>query len=209
MILSTCWNANKGLPSVQEKEMRSSRLMSRNDTGLLVIDLQTKLLDKIPLMDKIITKTIQLAEGAKILGIPVFATEQYPKGLGSTVPQLAGRMPNKLEKLSFSCGVLPEVIEFFKLKSVQKILLAGIETHVCVLQTALDLMTQGFQVYLAVDAVGSRHEQDGEWALRRLETAGVVLTTSEMALFEWVEKAGTPEFKEISRLIIETDEKLK
>jgi nicotinamidase-related amidase len=189
--------------------MRSSRLMSRNDTGLLVIDLQTKLLDKIPHKSNIITKTFQLVEGAKILGVPVFATEQYPKGLGSIVIGLAGRLPHKLEKVSFSCGVLPEVIEYFKSKSVQKILLAGIETHVCVLQTALDLMGQGFLVYLAVDAVGSRHERDGEWALRRLETAGVVLTTAETALFEWVEKAGTSEFKEISRLVIETDEKLK
>jgi nicotinamidase-related amidase len=209
MILSTGWNANKGFPSVQEKEMRSSRLMSRNDTGLLVIDLQTKLLDKIPHKSNIIAKTLQLVEGAKILEIPVFSTEQYPKGLGPTVPELAGQLTNQLEKVSFSCGVLPEVIEFFKSKSVQKILLAGIETHVCVLQTALDLMAQGFLVYLAVDAAGSRHEQDREWALRRLETAGVVLTTAETALFEWAEKAGTPEFKEISRLVMETDEKLK
>ena len=189
--------------------MRSSRLMSRNDTGLLVIDLQTKLLDKIPHKSNIIAKTLQLVEGAKILEIPVFSTEQYPKGLGPTVPELAGLLPNQLEKVSFSCGVLPEVIEFFKSKSVQKILLAGIETHVCVLQTALDLMSQGFLVYLAVDAAGSRHERDAEWALRRLESAEVVLTTAEAALFEWAEKAGTPEFKEISRLVIETDEKLK
>lgn len=189
--------------------MRSSRLMSQNDTGLLVIDLQTKLLDKISHKSNIITKTLQLVEGAKILGIPVFATEQYPKGLGPTVPELTGRLPNKLEKVSFSCGVLPEVTGFFKSKSIQKILLAGIETHVCVLQTALDLMAQGFLVYLAVDAAGSRHERDGEWALRRLETAGVVLATVETALFEWAEKAGTPEFKEISRLVIETDKKLK
>ena len=189
--------------------MRSFRLMNRNDTGLLVIDLQTKLLEKISHKDKIIPKTLLLVEGAKILGVPVFATEQYPKGLGPTVPELAGLLANKLEKISFSCGVLPEVVKFFKSKSAKKILLAGIETHVCVLQTALDLMEQGFDVYLAVDAVGSRHEQDREWALRRLETAGVILTTAEAALFEWTEKAGTPEFKEISRLVMEMDEKLK
>jgi len=189
--------------------MRSFRLMSRNDTGLLVIDLQTKLMNKIPHKDKIITKTFQLVAGAKILAVPVFATEQYPQGLGPTIPELAGRLPDKLEKVSFSCGVLPEVIKFFKSKSSKKILLTGIETHVCVLQTAMDLMEQGFDVYLAVDAVGSRHEQDREWALRRLEVAGVILTTAETALFEWTEKAGTPEFKEVSRLVIEADEKLK
>jgi len=189
--------------------MRSFRLMNRNDTGLLVIDLQIKLVDKIPPKDKIIARTVQLVEGAGILGVPVFATEQYPQGLGPTVAELADRLPNKLEKVSFSAGVLPAVIRFFKSKSVKKILLAGIETHVCVLQTAMDLLEQGFDIYLAVDAAGSRHEQDREWALRRLETAGVILTTAEVALFEWAEKAGTPEFKKISRLVLEMDEKLK
>jgi hypothetical protein len=166
-------------------------------------------MDVIPGKDKMIAKTVQLVEGAGILGVPVYATEQYPKGLGPTVPELADRLPVKLEKVSFSCGVLPEVIEFFKSKSVQKILLAGVEAHVCVLQTALDLRNQGFQVYLAVDAAGSRHEEDLKWALRRLEYAGVVLTTGETALFEWAEKAGTPEFKEISRLVVEAGRKSK
>jgi nicotinamidase-related amidase len=189
--------------------MRSFRLMNRNDTGLLVIDLQTKLLDKIPHKDKIIPKTLLLVEGAKILGIPVFATEQYPKGLGPTVPELAELLADKLEKISFSCGSLAEVTGFFKSRLVKKILLAGIETHVCILQTAMDLMEKGFDVYLAVDATGSRHEPDREWALRRMETAGVILTTVETALFEWTEKAGTPEFKEISRRVVEADEKLK
>ncbi len=189
--------------------MRSFRLMNRDDTGLLVIDLQTKLLAKIPHQDEIIPKTLLLVEGAKIAGVPVFATEQYPKGLGPTVPELAALLPDKLEKLSFSCGVLAEVTGFFKSKSVKKILLAGIETHVCVLQTAMDLMEKGFDVFLAVDATRSRHEQDREWALRRLETAGVILTTAEAALFEWIERAGTPEFKEISRLVVAADAKLK
>jgi nicotinamidase-related amidase len=188
--------------------MRSFRLMNRDDTGLLVIDLQTKLLDRISPKDKIILKTLLLAEGAKIVGVPVFATEQYPKGLGSTVSELAELLPDKLEKLSFSCGVLTEVTGFFKSRSVKKILLAGIETHVCVLQTAMDLMEKGFDVFLAVDATGSRQDEDREWALRRLETAGVILTTAETALFEWAERAGTPEFKEISRLVVEAQAKL-
>jgi nicotinamidase-related amidase len=189
--------------------MRSFRLMNRNDTGLLVIDLQTKLLDKISHKDQIIPKTLLLVEGAKILGIPVFATEQYPKGLGPTVPELTEVLTDKLEKLSFSCGSLVEVTGFFKSRSVKKILLAGIETHVCVLQTAMDLMEKGFDVFLAVDATGSRHEPDREWALKRLEIAGVILTTAETALFEWTEKAGTPEFKKVSWLVVESDVKLK
>jgi nicotinamidase-related amidase len=148
-----------------------------------------------------------LVEGAKILGVPVQATEQYPKGLGPTVPELAGTLPARLEKLSFSCAALPEVAGSFRAKGVQKVLLAGVETHVCVLQTALDLLHEGFQVYLAADATGSRHETDRDFGLRRLDKSGVILTTAEAALFEWTEKAGTPEFKQISRLIIELDEK--
>jgi nicotinamidase-related amidase len=183
--------------------------MSKNDTGLLVIDIQTKLMDKIPQQFEVITNTLKLVKGAKLLGLPVYATEQYPKGLGPLVSELADHLPDKLEKVSFSCGVLPEVIEFFKSKSVTKVLVTGVEAHVCVLQTALDLMAQGFQVYLAADAVGSRHEQDLELGLRRLEQSGVVLTTSEAALFEWAEKAGTPEFKEISKLVMESEKSNK
>jgi nicotinamidase-related amidase len=189
--------------------MRSPHLMNRNDTGLLVIDIQAKLIDKIPQKTQVIANTLKLIRGAQILGVPVYGTEQYPKGLGPTVTELADQLPAKLEKVSFSGGVLPEVIEFFKSKKIQKILVTGVEAHVCVLQTALDLMEQGFQVYVAADAVGSRDDQDFEFGLKRMGQAGVVLTTSEAALFEWTEKAGTPEFKEISKLVIESDKSKK
>ncbi len=185
--------------------MRSPFLMSRGDSGLLVIDVQGKLMDKIPGKDRIISNIARLVEGAQILGIPTQATEQYPKGLGPTVPELAHLLPPRLEKISFSCGVLPEITGFFQSGNIRKVLLAGVEAHVCVLQTALDLVTKDFQVYLTVDATGSRHDQDQELALRRMERSGVILTTTEAALFEWTEKAGTPEFKLISQLIIEGD----
>ena len=186
--------------------MRSPHLMNRNDTGLLVIDMQGKLMGKISQGTAVIQNTLLLIKGAAILGLPVYATEQYPHGLGPTVPELNGVLPLKQEKIEFS-GALPQVIDFFKGRGAQKILLAGIEAHICVQQTALDLLAQGFQVYLATDAVGSRHEEDWFLALRRMEKSGVTLTTSEAALFEWTEKAGTPEFKEISRLVIEADER--
>jgi nicotinamidase-related amidase len=189
--------------------MRSPHLMSRNDTGLLVIDIQAKLIEKIPQKTQVVANTLKLMKGARILGVPVYGTEQYPKGLGPTVTELVDHLPAKLEKVSFSCGVLPEVIEFFKSKKIQKVLVTGVEAHVCVLQTTLDLMAQGFEVYLAADAVGSRDEQDLEFGLKRMERAGVVLTTSEAALFEWTEKAGTAEFREISKLVIESDKSKK
>lgn len=188
--------------------MRSPQLMSRSDTGLLVIDVQGKLMEKIPGKEGIIRRIGQLIVGAKILGVPVQATEQYPKGLGPTVPELSAELPARLEKLSFSCGEVPEVAAFFKSKNVKKVLLAGVEAHVCVMQTALDLIAQGFQVYLAADAAGSRHAKDLELGLRRMERSGVILTTAEAALFEWTERAGTPEFKQISKLITEGDPKV-
>lgn len=182
--------------------MRSPTLMSRGDSGLLVIDLQEKLMPVINNSEKVLVQTILLVEGAKILGLPVLATEQYPKGLGPTVSELSQRIPKPFEKLTFSCAAMPEVVDFFRKKNVGKILLAGVEAHVCVLQTALDLMNEGFKVFIAVDAVGSRQELDRETALKRMQSAGVVLTTAETALFEWAEKSGTPEFKLVSRLVV-------
>ena len=175
--------------------------MNRSDTGLLVIDVQGKLMEKILGKEEILSRIGILVEGAKILGLPIQATEQYPKGLGATVPELAEKLPARQEKLSFSCAAVPEVTAFFQSKKIQKVLLAGVETHVCVAQTALDLISQGFQVYVVVDATGSRHEMDREVGLRRMEKSGVTLTTTEAALFEWTEKAGTPEFRQISQLI--------
>jgi nicotinamidase-related amidase len=185
--------------------VRSPELMTRTDTGLLVIDIQTKLMDKIPERDHVIANVVRLVEGARVLGIPVQGTEQYPKGIGPTVSELAPRLPACQEKLSFSCCGLPEVTEQFRQRGVQKILLTGIETHVCVQQTALDLVAHGFRVYVASDAVASRKELDRDFGLRRMERAGVVLTTTEAALFEWTERAGTPEFKQISRLVTSSD----
>lgn len=188
--------------------MRSPDLMSRHDTGLLVIDVQTKLMDKMVHRDRIVAHIVRLIEGAQVLGMLVQATEQYPRGIGSTVPELALRLPRRPEKLHFSCCGLPEVAGGFRSSGVRKVLLAGIETHVCVQQTALDLVAQGFRVYVAADAVGSRVEIDRELALRRMEQAGVVLTTTEAALFEWMEVAGTAEFKRISKLVTTPDAKL-
>jgi nicotinamidase-related amidase len=175
--------------------------MNRSDTGLLIIDLQEKLLGAIPEFSALIRRASLLLSGAQILGLPVLATEQYPKGLGRTHPDLLAKLETPLEKLDFSCAALGAVSDFFKNRNIQKILLIGVETHVCVLQTALDLAAQGFQVYGAVDAMGSRSGLDHELGLKRMEKAGVTLTTVETALFEWTERAGTPDFKEISRLI--------
>lgn len=177
--------------------------MSAADTGLLVIDVQEKLMVKIPNAAALVRNVAFLVDAAKLLNLPVQATEQYPKGLGPTVPELAQRLPERPEKVSFSCCGVPSVVEGFRKAARPKVMLAGIETHVCVQQTALDLLAQDFRVYLPVDALGSRYAIDHEQALRRLEKAGAIITTAETAVFEWMRGADHPRFKEISRLVQE------
>src|SRR5262245_20162391 len=171
--------------------------MSAGDTGLVVIDVQEKLMAKIPGATAVVRNIAFLIDAARVVDMPVAATEQYPRGLGPTVPELAKRLPNRPDKTAFSCCAVPEVVEHFRRAARPKVVLAGIETHVCVLHTALDLLALDFRVYVAVDAVGSRSALDHDLALRRLEQAGAVLTTSETCVFEWVGGANHPRFKEI------------
>jgi nicotinamidase-related amidase len=175
--------------------------MSPADTALLVIDVQDKLLPLIPAQAGMVSNIAFLIDAARLLEIPVTATEQYPKGLGPTTAELAKRVPQRPDKTVFSCCAIPSVVEGFRRAARPKVLLTGIETHVCVLNTALDLLNLDFRVYVAVDAVAARFAIDHDVALRRLEKAGVILTTSEAAVFEWVGGAGHPQFKAISQLV--------
>jgi nicotinamidase-related amidase len=175
--------------------------MSSEDTALLVIDLQVKLVPKIVGAEVVVRNAGFLIDAAQILGMPVQATEQYPRGLGPTVPELAGKLPERPAKTAFSSCAVSSVVETLHREARPKVVLAGIETHVCILQTALDLLAADFRVFIAVDAVGSRYRLDHETALRRLEQAGAVLTTTEGCLFEWVGGADHPHFKAISTLV--------
>lgn len=183
---------------------RSPELMSRHDTALLVVDVQGKLIGLIGGHARIIWNIGRLIEAAKALNLPIAVTEQYPRGLGPTVTELARQLPPPAEKVAFSCGACPEIFASWTAKGVQRVLVAGIESHVCIQQTVLDLLAAGYRVYVPVDALGSRFEVDHQTALRRMEASGAVLTTTEAAMFEWCEAAGSPEFKEISRLVRET-----
>jgi nicotinamidase-related amidase len=182
---------------------RSPDLMSRTDTALLVIDVQQRLLPSIPDGERIVWNIRRLIDGAKTLELPVVATEQYPKGLGPTVSPLAEKLGEVPAKLMFSCRECTAIFRQLVDQGRHKILVAGIGTHVCVQQTVLDLLSEGFRIYVAVDAVASRLEIDYHTAVRRMESAGATLTTTEAALFEWCEVAGTPEFKQISQLVRE------
>lgn len=182
---------------------RSPELMSVGDTGLLVVDVQEKLVPAIAGRGRMLWNIRRLIDGATILGLPVAATEQYPKGLGHTVAELAERLGDVPSKLTFSCTGCKGVVEGLRDQGVSKLLVCGIEAHVCVQQSVLDLLADGWRVYVAADAVGSRFAVDYRTALGRMESSGATLTTTEAALFEWCQVAGTPEFKQISRLVRE------
>lgn len=139
-----------------------------------------------------------LAIGAQILSVPIYMTEQYPKGLGATIPEIAEFATVRPAKLRFSCteclGWTPPGPE-----DPFQIIVAGIEAHVCILQTTLDLLALGYQVHVPVDAVSDRIEVDRQIAFRRMELSGAVLTTAETVLLEWCETAEASEFKALSK----------
>src|SRR5947209_4769784 len=159
--------------------------LSAADTALLVIDVQEKLVPKILDAGSLQLNAAFLIDAARLLRMPILATEQYPRGLGPTVAELRERLPERPDKVAFSCCAIDRVMEGFRSAARPKLVLAGIEAHVCVLQTALDLLAQDYRVYVPADAVASRYPIAHEFALRRLERAGAVVTTSEAAVFEW------------------------
>lgn len=181
--------------------MRVAERLTWQDGALLVVDVQEKLLDRIHEKDRVLANSIRLVKAAKILGLPFWATEQYPKGLGPTVASLAELIPNRPDKVSFHCCSIPMLLEQLYARKIRHVTIVGIEAHVCVAQTSLELLKLGFHVQIPADAVGSRHPIDWEFALRRLERVGATVSTSEAVLFEWTESADHPRFKEISELV--------
>jgi len=178
--------------------------MSKQDTALLVVDVQTKLIQLIPGWKRLVWNIRRLVDGARITGVKAGATEQYPQGLGPTTPELASLFDSIPEKTLFSCRGCDGLFQQYHEAGIHKVLLAGIETHVCVQQTAFDLFAAGFQVYLAVDATGCRFDIDYATAIRRMDSAGVTITTTESAMFEWCEDSKADGFKAISKLVRET-----
>jgi nicotinamidase-related amidase len=199
--------ASSGYPegmTTDKSLLRSPELMNRDDSALLVVDMQARLLPLIPGHSRLTWNIRRLIDGARILDVPVAATEQYPQGLGPTTPELAERLESIPAKLAFSCGECGEIFTAWRDRGIWKILVCGIETHVCVGQTVHDLLGEGFRVYVAADAVAARGAIDHEIALRRMDSSGATLTTVEAALFEWCGRAGSPEFKQISQLVRES-----
>jgi nicotinamidase-related amidase len=171
-------------------------------TTLVVVDVQEGFRKAIPDFDRIARATATLVEGAEAIGIPIVISEQYPKGLGETVPEVAEHLPDGVEPLEKVVFAASEA-EGFDLEGRDQVLLCGIETHVCVNQTALDLLASGVEVQVAEDAVGSRSDQNKRVGLHKMERAGAVMTSVETALFELLGRAGTDEFKRVQRLILD------
>jgi nicotinamidase-related amidase len=170
--------------------------------ALVVIDVQEAFRKAIPVFDQVAEAVGVLVEGTNAVGIPIAITEQYPSGLGHTVPEVAEHLPagaQPIEKVVFSAAEA----DGFDLEGRDQALVCGVETHVCVNQTVLDLLGRGIDVHVAEDAVGSRSKQNWELGLHKVEHAGAVLTSVETALFELVRRAGTDEFKRVQQLILE------
>jgi nicotinamidase-related amidase len=170
--------------------------------ALVVIDVQEGFRPAVPDFEHVARAVATLARGAGSIGIPVVVTEQYPKGLGETVPEVAEALPSGTEPVDKVVFAASEA-EGFDLAGRDQALLCGIETHVCVNQTALDLLDRGVQVHVAEDAVGSRFDDNKRVGLRKMERAGAVLTSVETALFELLGRAGTDEFKQVQKLVLE------
>jgi nicotinamidase-related amidase len=183
---------------------RHPALLRRERTGLILVDVQEAFRPVIDRFDETVAACGLLAEGFGVLGRPVLVSEQYPKGLGATVGEVAGRLPDgvePIEKLRFSaCGV-QAFDAALEAAGCRAWVVAGIEAHVCVNQTVLDLLDRGYEAYIASDATSSRTPANKALALERMAEAGAVVTGAEMALFEMLEVAGSPEFKAISKLV--------
>ena len=172
-------------------------MLDRDATLLVVIDYQEKLLPKILGAEALTEQAVKLIRFARELEVPILCTEQYPKGLGHTVAPIAAALEGivPLEKTAFGCLGDAGFTEALEASGRKQLLLTGIEAHICVMQTALGALDEGYEVYIPRDAVGSRFALEYEAGLHRLEGAGAEIVTTEMALFELLREAGTPEFK--------------
>lgn len=178
-------------------------LIERSHSLLLVVDIQARLMPAIHQAEMVELGAVILLDAAARLGIPRLISEQYPKGLGATVPMVAAAAPDitPLAKIAFSCAADAAIAAAVRAANRRQIVLAGAEAHVCVLQSALGFKAAGYDVVIVADATSSRRPESKSVALRRAAQAGITIATVEMVLFEWLGEAGTEEFRAISRLI--------
>ena len=174
-------------------------MLSREDAVLVAVDAQEAFRPAVRDFDRVAHNIGVLVQGAQALGVPVVVTEQYPKGLGRTVPEVAEHLngTRPIEKSCFSAAAA----DGFETEGREQAIVCGIETHVCVLQTVEDLLERGLEVHVVADAVTSRTDENRDIGLRRMEKDGATVTSTETALFELLGAAGSDEFKTVQRLI--------
>lgn len=173
------------------------------ECSALVIDIQERLFPVMHEREELLKRVLLLLAGMEILKIPIMLTEQYPKGLGSTIEDIRASAASAgiIEKLSFSCCDEPRFLSALENLDKQMVIICGIEAHVCVLQTAIDLVSKGYFPVVVADCISSRNPVDKTVALERMRSEGAMITTSESLLFELTRVAGTSRFKSISRLV--------
>lgn len=176
-------------------------LINKDRSLLILVDIQEKLAPHVLNSEAMINRCAWMQRLAHRLEVPMIVSEQYPQGLGSTVPELslAAAESNRIAKVDFSCMADQGFQQVMHQFNREQLILIGIETHVCVLQTALQALESGKEVFVVVDAVSSRHEVDMKYGLKRMKQAGVELVTAEMVFFEWLRRAGDPKFKLLSK----------
>lgn len=178
-------------------------LLTREDTAFVAIDFQEKLMPAMSGMEELEDKSVRLIKGMKALGIPTIVTQQYTKGLGETIPSIADALGDfeHVEKNTFGCMANEEFASKIKELGRKDIVVCGIEAHICVQQTVLQLMEEGYNVYLPADCVSSRSENDKLWSITRMGEAGAVITTYEAVLYEILRDSKAEGFKEISAIV--------
>lgn len=185
--------------------MKTSRthLCDVEDSTLVVIDIQTRLGKSMPskVLSRVVENTVFLLKSAELIGVPVIASEQYPKGLGEFVWEISENLPETsqhIQKTCFSCCGSEEFMEMLEKSGRKQVILTGMEAHVCVLQTAIELQEHGYEVFTVGDAICSRRLDNYQNALERLEYLGVNQTNTESVVFEWLRDAKNEHFKEIA-----------
>jgi nicotinamidase-related amidase len=178
-------------------------VLNKEDTILLIVDIQDKLAAVMKERDSVVRNNIHLIELAKMINMPVMVTEQYPKGLGLTVTEIREALPlyRPIEKLTFDCCRQPAFLTDLKEHGRRTVILTGMETHICVLQTCIGLLRSGINVHVARDAMCSRTKENWKTGFEFMRDAGAVVTGTETVLFQLLKAAGTEEFKKISQRI--------
>ena len=185
------------------KIMPHPRLLTEDQAVLLIVDVQESFRKHMQDFSTLTKNIVILSEASKILKLPVFVTEQYPKGLGSTVSEIADSLSGhqQFEKSCFSCCQFPPFVDALKKTGRKQIMVSGIEAHVCVNQTVHDLLHAGYTVHLITDAIASRFPHNKQVGIEKMVASGAIISSVEMALFEMLVESGTEKFKAVQKLV--------